>query len=247
MAYSPPIAIGDYRHMSTKPYPSRVADQFLVRMPDGMRDRLAAEADRSGRSMNAEIVHRLQASLDKQADTPGARIADPEARQQFVQQLRTRQAVVLGRREALRSQRFSVESQIGMAESSLMSLAYALRGTSPEDFDAIDHIHKQRDQFRHNLTQLKRERIRVGEEIEVCDAEMLSIDRTLEQVTGDRQQLIPAYLARENADDAEAEERIERRLSTSSLQARASDTTPEPEHTAPAKKARAVPKKVSQR
>ena len=43
----------------------RGSDQFMVRMPPGMRDALAAEADRSGRSMNAEIVARLDASFEE--------------------------------------------------------------------------------------------------------------------------------------------------------------------------------------
>ncbi len=61
--------------MSTEkpPFPSRVADQFVVRFPDGMRDRIREAADANGRSMNAEIVARLQTSfhhddLDKQPD-----------------------------------------------------------------------------------------------------------------------------------------------------------------------------------
>lgn len=44
--------------------PSRTADQYVLRFPDGMRDRIADEAKSHGRSMNAEIVARLQASLD---------------------------------------------------------------------------------------------------------------------------------------------------------------------------------------
>lgn len=37
-------------------------DRYIVRMPDGMRDRIRAEAAANGRSMNAEIVARLEAS-----------------------------------------------------------------------------------------------------------------------------------------------------------------------------------------
>ena len=40
----------------------RDSDQFNLRFPEGMRDWLKAEAEQSGRSMNAEIVHRLAAS-----------------------------------------------------------------------------------------------------------------------------------------------------------------------------------------
>lgn len=41
----------------------RTSDQFNLRLPDGMRERIAEEAEKSGRSMNAEIVHRLANSL----------------------------------------------------------------------------------------------------------------------------------------------------------------------------------------
>lgn len=43
--------------------PSRGSDQFVVRFPDGMRDRIAEAAKAAGRSMNAEIVARLEASF----------------------------------------------------------------------------------------------------------------------------------------------------------------------------------------
>jgi transcriptional regulator with XRE-family HTH domain len=46
-------------------YPSEEADRFMVRMPPGMRDRIAEEADANGRSMNAEIVLRLQESYGR--------------------------------------------------------------------------------------------------------------------------------------------------------------------------------------
>ncbi len=49
--------------MAREPYPSETQDRFLLRMPDGMRDRLKAEAEANKRSMNAEIVARLEVSL----------------------------------------------------------------------------------------------------------------------------------------------------------------------------------------
>lgn len=39
-------------------------DQVIIRLPDGMRDRLKQVAAKNHRSVNAEIVHRLQLSLD---------------------------------------------------------------------------------------------------------------------------------------------------------------------------------------
>lgn len=44
--------------------PSRTAEQFVVRFPDGMRDKIADAAKANSRSMNAEIVARLQSSLE---------------------------------------------------------------------------------------------------------------------------------------------------------------------------------------
>lgn len=50
--------------MASGPYPSDRQDQFMLRLPDGMRDRIKAAAEASNRSMNAEIVARLQGSFD---------------------------------------------------------------------------------------------------------------------------------------------------------------------------------------
>lgn len=36
----------------------------MLRLPDGMRDRIKAEAEKGGRSMNAEIILRLQRSIE---------------------------------------------------------------------------------------------------------------------------------------------------------------------------------------
>lgn len=43
---------------------SRELDKIIVRLPDGMRDRLKAAAAENNRSVNAEVVHRLQTTLE---------------------------------------------------------------------------------------------------------------------------------------------------------------------------------------
>lgn len=48
--------------------PSRKQDQFIVRLPDGMRDRIKAAAEASNRSMNAEIVATLEEKYPAPAD-----------------------------------------------------------------------------------------------------------------------------------------------------------------------------------
>lgn len=47
-----------------KKYPSQTQDKFTVRFPDGMRDEIAARAERNGRSMNSEIVQILDDALN---------------------------------------------------------------------------------------------------------------------------------------------------------------------------------------
>lgn len=55
----------------------RGSEQFVVRFPDGMRDRIRAAAEENGRSMNAEIIYRLQTTLEMDAYEPKAN-AHPE-------------------------------------------------------------------------------------------------------------------------------------------------------------------------
>jgi Arc-like DNA binding domain len=46
-----------------KKFPSEEQDRFIVRFPDGMRAEIARLAKIAGRTMNAEIVHRLRQSI----------------------------------------------------------------------------------------------------------------------------------------------------------------------------------------
>jgi plasmid stability protein len=50
-----------------KSYNSRNADKFVVRLPEGMRQRIAEVAKNYHRSMNSEIVSRLESSLRTEA------------------------------------------------------------------------------------------------------------------------------------------------------------------------------------
>ena len=55
--------------MTRKSYPSDKADQYMVRFPDGLRDRLKDEAAKNNRSMNAEIIARLESSFSNHDDS----------------------------------------------------------------------------------------------------------------------------------------------------------------------------------
>jgi hypothetical protein len=48
--------------MGRPPSPDR--DKFIIRLPDGMRERIKAAADANNRTMTAEIVARLRMTFD---------------------------------------------------------------------------------------------------------------------------------------------------------------------------------------
>jgi polyhydroxyalkanoate synthesis regulator phasin len=50
----------------TKQKTGRDSDQFILRFPEGMRQRISKLAEASGRSMNAEIIARLKASFENE-------------------------------------------------------------------------------------------------------------------------------------------------------------------------------------
>ncbi|MNB61172.1 Arc-like DNA binding domain protein [compost metagenome] len=58
-------------------YSSRTADKFVVRLPDGMRERIAEVARTHHRSMNSEIIARLERSMDL-PDTETVEVEAPE-------------------------------------------------------------------------------------------------------------------------------------------------------------------------
>lgn len=45
----------------------QAGDKYLIRFPEGMRDRVAAVAKENGRSMNTEIITRLERSFSDNA------------------------------------------------------------------------------------------------------------------------------------------------------------------------------------
>lgn len=59
---------GDYHPGMKQKYPSDTADKFMVRMVPGLRDRIEQAAKNAGRSMNAEIVRRLEESFARESE-----------------------------------------------------------------------------------------------------------------------------------------------------------------------------------
>lgn len=55
-----------------KPYPSERQERFIIRFPDGMRGKIATLAKANGRSMNAEVINMIEASLSRTNSLPSA-------------------------------------------------------------------------------------------------------------------------------------------------------------------------------
>ncbi|OLU32340.1 MULTISPECIES: Arc family DNA-binding protein [Pseudomonas] len=69
------------RPMKQAIYSSRTADKFVVRLPDGMRERIADVARQHHRSMNSEIIARLEQSMLQEGaldDELGISLDSPE-------------------------------------------------------------------------------------------------------------------------------------------------------------------------
>lgn len=86
-------------------YSSRTADKFVVRLPLGMRDRIADVARHNHRSMNSEIISRLEQSLNQEdnvtieeglrIDSPSLSIHERELLQHFRQLAQRQQNALL--------------------------------------------------------------------------------------------------------------------------------------------------------
>ena len=71
----------------------RESDKFMLRLPEGMRDLIKAAADTNKRSMNAEIVVRLEKTLlSDEMRTRAAETSDGHA--QLVEKIRELQLLV---------------------------------------------------------------------------------------------------------------------------------------------------------
>jgi hypothetical protein len=57
--------------MARQPYPSEAADKLLIRFPEGMRAKIEKSAKAAGRSMNAEVIARLEKTLAADESTDG--------------------------------------------------------------------------------------------------------------------------------------------------------------------------------
>ena len=92
----------------------RESDKFMLRLPDGMRDTLKEQAKANNRSLNAEIVARLEKSLGLPSSPselpPILQIIEASEVRQRISTINSRIESLLGRLETLHSRRISLET-----------------------------------------------------------------------------------------------------------------------------------------
>lgn len=84
--------------MSRSDFPSGRLDQFSCRLPDGLRDNIKEAAGRNGRSMNSELIARLEQSFEapRQIAPALAEMLDAHIEQQVSGRLRAIAAKIGG-------------------------------------------------------------------------------------------------------------------------------------------------------
>lgn len=126
--------------MSKELPPSRTAEQFVVRFPAGMRDRIAGVAKVSGRSMNAEIISRLEASFTAQPAGSGNTAGVLGAMTTMLAKMLVRTAQLLTPEQKKRNPAVDVWEAVaeGVVDGRGAVIAEVISGLGP-DFDSPAH------------------------------------------------------------------------------------------------------------
>lgn len=144
--------------MRRKTYPSDKQDQFVVRFPEGMRDALKKVAEANGRSMNAEIIARLEDSLKNNNITLTGEVLD---RFQFLSELTNKslQVVVLQQLQTIMNE-----------QNQSSEIHEGLRTLIPDISDEIETIEFDSSELKN---QIKRVHLAYAELIKKLSKELL--------------------------------------------------------------------------
>ncbi|WP_394698991.1 Arc family DNA-binding protein [uncultured Tolumonas sp.] len=118
-------------------YPSQMQDKFNLRFPDGMREKIAEAAKLSGRSMNSEIIYRLQQSFDAglPADEKPIRIIEGKLRAESQAGAAN---ILVEIMEYLELHRDEIEQQKRLEEDAQAEIAEEYYAKFPVDDDEIE-------------------------------------------------------------------------------------------------------------
>ena len=174
-----------------KTFPSQLQERFIIRLPDGMRDRIAEAAKASGRSMNAEIVSRLQSTFGPEPGTwartfpyaAAAAFATPAERDAAAAEaaaaaaLEARQIQARTRYEALTSLQINIESQVLGIKHHLIRLQMALDQAKHEGQGkgVIGDLSQTLLKYKNELVRASARGEQVASQVQECAQELRSL------------------------------------------------------------------------
>lgn len=84
-------------------------DKYVLRLPDGMRDRLKMAAELNSRSMNAEIIERVRYTFGPVDEEMEALALQVRERDEQISELKSQIAAAEGARDELRAENFALQ------------------------------------------------------------------------------------------------------------------------------------------
>lgn len=175
--------------------PSVDADKYIIRFPEGMRAQLHEAARANNRTLNAEIVARLQASFSPSS----------ESRPDFRPALELQMATVQLRVEMINTRAEVLQQRVQLLKGRHADLAdqvayYAPRAKTDEDMVWLDSkIEEMRAIDEEDAPKLAREMDQLDEQRSALVAEMDRMQALLGSVVGALEQSMAAYRERQPA------------------------------------------------
>lgn len=145
-------------------YPSSKQDQYVLRLPDGMRDEIKKAAEANGRSMNAEIISRIEA-----ARSPSADLETEDLKQRLTREQQTNERIEKmledtikisdGYRKLFHNERQKVVENAKMVESLAHVLLNLDQAPPPEMLSLVQNISDLAKSGRESYEKLDEENI----------------------------------------------------------------------------------------
>lgn len=159
------------RPSDIRPRPLQTEDKYVLRLPDGMRDRIKAAAEKNNRSMNAEIVATLEEAYPEPEYTHEQFIDDWIAPIYRADDFETAQALTQQANEFLSqfTDKIGVRVKPRETEDGMHLVWFGFRGIKELSFDDLSKAppfflpsgpDRKRDILRRHERELEDERIR---------------------------------------------------------------------------------------
>ena len=168
--------------MARGDYPSAKQDQFVLRLPDGMREEIKAKAEANSRSMNAEIVAAIEAAL-AQPDLSAAQLREllDEERNAYIraeQLFENAFEVAASYKALLKDTKKQLLEYLNWAQYMGAVLRTVKEHLSPEVADLVAHFERASAEAHHHLSQ------EFSAEVDEGEADLVALGNDLRSKQG---------------------------------------------------------------